>query len=95
MIQVATVQSHILVVRDSRAAWPELQQVDDIERQPCDLGELPSQGRFPAAGISEHGHAFHGVLQYHGAHVFVRVGHFAMSGRQIVAEEGNEPGRGG
>jgi hypothetical protein len=32
---------------------------------PCDLGQLPSQGRFSTASISEYGHSFHGVLRYH------------------------------
>jgi hypothetical protein len=28
-------------------------------------GQLPSEGRFSAAGISEYGRSLHGVLHYH------------------------------
>jgi hypothetical protein len=52
-------------VRHSRAALSELQFVKDVKRQPRDLGQLPRQGRFSPAGVSEYGHSFHGALHYH------------------------------
>ena len=58
-------QLQVLVVRHSRAALSELQFVKDIKRQPRDLGQMPRQGRFSTARVSEYGSPFHGVLHYH------------------------------
>jgi hypothetical protein len=58
--QQIAVRLEVLIVRHSLAALPELQFVNDEKRQPRDLGQLPSQGRFSSACVSEYGHAFHG-----------------------------------
>ena len=48
-----------------RFALFELQLINDVKRQPRDRGQLPSQGRFPAACIPKHRHSFHSLSQYH------------------------------
>jgi hypothetical protein len=63
--QEIAVYLQVLLVRHSRAALSELQFVEDVKRQPRDLGQVPSEGRFSTAGISEYGRPFHGVLHYH------------------------------
>lgn len=47
------------VMRDFRAAGPELHHVHDVERQPSQLRQAPGKPRLAARGISEHRHLFH------------------------------------
>ena len=46
------------VMRDFRAAGPELHHVHDVERQPSQLRQAPGKPRLAAPGISEHRHLF-------------------------------------
>jgi hypothetical protein len=61
-------------MRHSEAALLELQFVKDVKRQPRDLGQLPSQGRFSTASISEYGHSLHDMLQYQAKKLSVQCG---------------------
>ena len=63
--QEIAVQFQILVVRYRRAALFKLQLINDVKRQPCDRGQLPSQGGFPAARIPKNSYSFHGLSLYH------------------------------
>jgi hypothetical protein len=58
--QKIAVQLKIFFVGDSLATLSELQFINDAKRQPRDLGQLPSEGRFSSTGVSEYGDPFHG-----------------------------------